>query len=74
MTDSPFSPLEPDVVLGCVEEQTGRRLLNVCRPHASYINRVYEVQDENGDYLVAKFYRPGRWSRGALEDEQRFVG
>lgn len=73
MTDSPFSPLEPDVVLGCVEEQTGRRLLNVCRPHASYINRVYEVQDENGEYLVAKFYRPGRWSRGALEDEQRFV-
>lgn len=73
MADSPFSPLEPDVVLGCVEEQTGRRLLNVCRPHASYINRVYELQDENGEYLVAKFYRPGRWSRGALEDEQRFV-
>lgn len=73
MTESPFSPLEPGIILGCVEEQTGRRLLNVCRPHASYINRVYEIQDENGEFLVVKFYRPGRWSRGALEDEQRFV-
>ncbi len=73
MTQSPFSPLEPDVILSCIEQQTGRRLLNVCRPHASYINRVYEVQDENGEFLVAKFYRPGRWSRAALEDEQRFV-
>jgi len=74
MTDSPFSPLQPDIVLGCVEEQIGRRLLNICRPHASYINRVYEVQDESGEYLVAKFYRPGRWSSAALEEEQRFVG
>jgi Ser/Thr protein kinase RdoA (MazF antagonist) len=73
MTESPFSPLEPDVVLGCIEAQTGRRLLNVCRPHASYINRVYEVQDETGEFLVAKFYRPGRWSRAALEAEHRFV-
>ena len=73
MTGSPFSRLDPETVLSSIERATGRRLLNVCRPHASYINRVYEVQDEDGDFLVAKFYRPGRWSFEALEDEHRFV-
>lgn len=73
MTTSPFSRLEPETILGCIEQAAGRRLLNVCRPHASYINRVYEVQDEDGEFLVAKFYRPGRWDRTALEDEHRLV-
>ena len=73
MIQSPFSCLDPDTILSCIERATGRRLLNVCRPHASYINRVYEVQDEDGSFLVGKFYRPGRWTREALEDEHRFV-
>ena len=73
MNQYPFSILDPDRILSCIEAATGRRLLNVCRPHASYINRVYEVQDEEDEFLVAKFYRPGRWSRQALEEEQRFV-
>lgn len=73
MTETAFAALTPDAILTCVEKATGRRLLNVCRPHASYINRVYELQDESGEFIVAKFYRPGRWSRQALEDEQRFI-
>jgi len=73
MNESPFAALDPETILTAVEAATGRRLLNVCRPHASYINRVYELQDEGGEFLVAKFYRPGRWSRAALEDELRFV-
>jgi len=73
MTESPFSRLDPEAILSCIERATGLRLLNVCRPHASYINRVYEVQDEDGNFLVAKFYRPGRWSLEALEDEDKFV-
>ncbi|NNK57183.1 MAG: serine/threonine protein kinase, partial [Desulfofustis sp.] len=51
MTQSPFSCLDPDTILSCIERATGRRLLNVCRPHASYINRVYEVQDEEENFL-----------------------
>ena len=39
----------------------------------SYINRVYEVHPVDGDPLIAKFYRPGRWSRNALRDELDFV-
>lgn len=69
----PFAELDPDTVLTAVEGATHRRLLNICRPHSSYINRVYELQDENGEYLIAKFYRPQRWSRRALQDELDFV-
>jgi Ser/Thr protein kinase RdoA (MazF antagonist) len=39
----------------------------------SYINRVYEVHREEGDPVIGKFYRPGRWSREALQDEHDFL-
>jgi Ser/Thr protein kinase RdoA (MazF antagonist) len=68
-----FSHLTPDLILRLVETALGERCSNVCRPYASYINRVYEVGLARGEPVVAKFYRPGRWSRAALEDEQEFV-
>ena len=73
MTERPFASLDPDTVLTCVERAIGRRLLNVCRPHSSYINRVYELQDEAGSFIIAKFFRPDRWSEQGLLDELRFV-
>jgi len=73
MRKEPFAELNPDAILNCVEAASGRRLLNVCRPHSSYINRVYELQDENGEFVIVKFFRPGRWSASALEDELQFV-
>ncbi len=73
MQTTPFSPLHPEAVLNCVEQASGRRLLNVCRPHSSYINRVYELQDEDGEFVIVKFFRPGRWSEMALLDELQFV-
>jgi len=73
MADYPFSRLDPDTVLACVEQALGRRLLNVCRPHAIYINRVFELQDEDGVFIIAKFYRPHRWSEAALQDELGFL-
>ena len=39
----------------------------------SYINRVYELEAEDGSGLVAKFYRPGRWSQDGLQDEHDFL-
>lgn len=36
-------------------------------------NRVYDVRLEEGAHVVVKFYRPGRWSRAAIEDEHRFL-
>jgi Ser/Thr protein kinase RdoA (MazF antagonist) len=70
---SDFSHLTPDVVLQLVEQALGVRTSNLCRPLTSYINRVYEVQRDDGAWVVAKFYRPGRWSRIALQDEQDFL-
>ena len=70
---SAFHHLTPDTVLGLVEKALDLRCTNLCRPLASYINRVYELEGEDGEGLVVKFYRPGRWTRGALEDEHDFL-
>jgi Ser/Thr protein kinase RdoA (MazF antagonist) len=39
----------------------------------SYENRVYQVGMEEGAPLVAKFYRPARWSTEAIFEEHAFV-
>lgn len=39
----------------------------------SYENRVYQVGTDDAGYLVAKFYRPGRWSRAAILEEHAFA-
>ncbi len=39
----------------------------------SYENRVYQVGIEEGEPLIAKFYRPGRWNREQIEEEHRFT-
>ena len=39
----------------------------------SYENRVYQVYRDDAPPLVAKFYRPGRWSDGSIQEEHAFV-
>lgn len=68
-----FSHLTPDRVIAQVEEALGIRCTNLCRQLNSYINRVYEVQAEDGRWIIIKFYRPGRWSSAALHDELEFL-
>jgi Ser/Thr protein kinase RdoA (MazF antagonist) len=63
-----FFKLTPDWVLAAVEaggyEPTGHVLaLN------SLENRVYDLLLEDGRHVVAKFYRPGRWSKEAILEE-----
>lgn len=70
---SVFHTLDPDTVLTLVEGELGTRCTNLCRPLASYINRVYELEREDRSGLVVKFYRPGRWSAAALQDEHDFL-
>jgi Ser/Thr protein kinase RdoA (MazF antagonist) len=74
-TTSPtgFHALTPDVVINRVEEELQRKLTGLCRPLNSYINRVFELQGEDGEGIIAKFYRPGRWSFAALNDEHDFL-
>ena len=68
-----FGGLLPDTVIDAVEGALGGRCANLCRPLNSYINRVYEIGLAEGGYVIAKFYRPGRWSRAALQDELDFL-
>lgn len=68
-----FQSLTPEVVLTAVEKALGMYVSNLCRPMNSYINRVFELADEDGEGLIAKFYRPSRWSRKALQDEHDFL-
>lgn len=70
---SDFSHLTPDHVIAHVEEALGAPCTNICRQLNSYINRVYEVQAEDGHWIIIKFYRPGRWSIEALHDELEFL-
>ncbi|HEY3487821.1 MAG TPA: serine/threonine protein kinase, partial [Gammaproteobacteria bacterium] len=67
----PYESLTPDVIMDAVEQQgyvcDGRLLaLN------SYENRVYQVGTEDGAPLIAKFYRPGRWSDAQILEEHEF--
>jgi Ser/Thr protein kinase RdoA (MazF antagonist) len=40
---------------------------------SSYENRVYQVQLEDGSSVVAKFYRPERWSDAQIQEEHDFA-
>ncbi len=68
-----FHDLTPDRVVGLAEQALAIRCTNLYRPLNSYINRVCELETEDGAGLIAKFYRPGRWSRAALQDEHDFL-
>lgn len=68
----PFAELTPDFILNALESiglcGDGRLLaLN------SYENRVYQVGIEEAQPVVAKFYRPARWSDEAILEEHGFV-
>ncbi len=68
-----FPELGPETVLNLVEESLGTPCSNLCRQLNSYINRVFELVTVDDRGLVVKFYRPGRWSQTALQDEQDFL-
>ena len=69
----PFAALGPNLVLDLVEKALGIRCSNLFRPMNSYINRVYELETLDRTPLMVKFYRPGRWQSGAIEDEHRYL-
>ena len=68
-----FDGLTPEIFIDAVEESLGIRMTGLAAPLTSYINRVYELQSMDGRRFVAKFYRPGRWTKDALVDEHNFV-
>jgi Ser/Thr protein kinase RdoA (MazF antagonist) len=67
----PFDRLSPDLLIDAVESvgflSDGRLLaLN------SYENRVYQVGIDEQAPMIAKFYRPERWSREQILEEHEF--
>jgi len=67
-----FTALTPDTVLDALDSIGLRgdgRLLAL----NSYENRVYQAGIEDGPPLIAKFYRPGRWSDAEILEEHAFV-
>lgn len=67
-----FSTLTPDCVLNALESvgfRSDGRLLAL----NSYENRVYQIGMEGGAPLVAKFYRPARWTDDAILEEHALV-
>ncbi|WP_186425971.1 serine/threonine protein kinase [Cupriavidus metallidurans] len=70
--DVPYAGLTPECILDALEAAgfypDGRLLaLN------SYENRVWQVGIEDAAPVVAKFYRPGRWTDAAILEEHAFV-
>jgi Ser/Thr protein kinase RdoA (MazF antagonist) len=67
-----YASLTPEVVLDAVAALGLRpdgRLLAL----SSYENRVYQVWLEDEAPVVAKFYRPGRWTEAQIDEEHAFA-
>jgi Ser/Thr protein kinase RdoA (MazF antagonist) len=71
MDAAPYAELSPEVVLDALEALKFRcdgRVLAL----NSYENRVYQIGIEDAGPVVAKFYRPGRWTDAAIREEHAF--
>ncbi|WP_028884881.1 serine/threonine protein kinase [Teredinibacter turnerae] len=71
MTDTPFHTLNPDKVIDAVESLGYLSDLRVF-PLNSYENRVYQFGLEDAEPIIAKFYRPARWSDQQILEEHEF--
>ncbi len=68
----PYDTLDPHAVLSALEQlgfAVDGRLLQL----NSYENRVYQVSLDDNSVVVAKFYRPGRWSDAQILEEHAFA-
>lgn len=67
-----FNQLAPEDVLDAVEV-AGDRCTGRFMVLNSYENRVYQLELDDGTWVVGKFYRPGRWSKEAILSEHGFL-
>ena len=67
-----YAELTPEAILQALEHvglQPNGSLLAL----NSYENRVYQVGVDEREFVVVKFYRPGRWSDAAIQEEHDFA-
>ena len=71
-TNLPFQQLAPDEILNAVES-----LGYECDGHVSalnsYENRVYQIGIKDAKPIIAKFYRPQRWTDESIREEHAFT-
>jgi Ser/Thr protein kinase RdoA (MazF antagonist) len=71
----PFSALKPECILDAIEHQLADQGL-FCDGRIlalnSYENRVYQIGIEGQLPLIAKFYRPDRWTTAQILEEHGF--
>tara|TARA_R110000787_G_scaffold147742_5_gene261618 strand:- start:21475 stop:22491 length:1017 start_codon:yes stop_codon:yes gene_type:complete len=67
----PFDTLTPDFLIDAIESQ-GLLCDGRLFPLNSYENRVYQIGIEDGEPIIAKFYRPQRWTDQQIEEEHQF--
>ncbi|HSC81342.1 MAG TPA: serine/threonine protein kinase [Chitinolyticbacter sp.] len=68
----PYAALTPDCVLDALDS-VGFRTSGSQFPLNSYENRVYQVGVDDEAPVIAKFYRPGRWSDAQILEEHTFA-
>ena len=69
--ETPYADLSPERILGALES-VGIACTGSILALNSYENRVYQLGTDEG-FVVAKFYRPGRWSDAAILEEHAFA-
>lgn len=67
----PYETLTPEMVIDAVESTGCLSDLRIF-PLNSYENRVYQVGIEESEPIIAKFYRPHRWSDQQIQEEHDF--
>ena len=70
-TVQPYDNLTPDIILDAIES-IGFEVSGSLFPLNSYENRVYQIGLNDESDLIAKFYRPHRWSDAMILEEHAF--
>jgi Ser/Thr protein kinase RdoA (MazF antagonist) len=77
--ESSFFSLTPERVLEAAE-RAGLEVTGRCFALNSYENRVYDIELDEPDsvanrrrHIIAKFYRPGRWTAEQILEEHSFI-
>lgn len=72
LNPTPYSDLTPELILAAIES-AGVQCTGSLIALNSYENRVYQIGVEDSLPIIAKFYRPARWSNEALLEEHQFA-
>ena len=68
----PYSSLDPSLMMNAIES-VGYRCDGRFLTLNSYENRVFHIGIEDEPPIIAKFYRPHRWSYDAIIEEHQFA-